>query len=348
VQKISSLLDKLDKKPAQVYLATVIGQLTLTDGQDLGVNWLNKFNRTGGNSGFSSSFLQPLNSNSRITGPSTSIVSGNNISDMRDNLITTAFGPSGAFNLYGQISEAIDTYVTALESTDRFKVISRPSVFALNNKKATITSGQSIPVPSQSTTNLNNNGNTITTTVAYKDVVLKLEVVPLINPNNEVTLTIAQVNDTQVGTQFVSPNNVPIISTEQIITTVTVPDKRTVVLGGLITDDNKRTTGGIPLISRIPGLGSLFKNDSKTTKRSELIIFIQPHVITDEPSLQAASNNEDMRTSIGVDSAKLFPTEATPIPPTTEPEKRKSWFKRIFDSDQDRTRPSDIHPLKRK
>lgn len=337
VDKINSLLDKLDQKPAQVYLATIIGQLNLGNGSEFGVDWLSKFNQTGGNSGFTSSFFQKR----------TDVITGNNISDLRDNLITTAFGPASGFNLYGQITDTLDSYITALETTDRFKVLSRPSVFALNNKKATITSGQSIPVPSQSTTNLNNNGNTITTTVAYKDVVLKLEVVPLINPNNEVTLNIAQVNDTVVGTQRVEPNDVPIISTEQVITTVTVPSGNTVVLGGLISEQDKKNTGGVPLISRIPGVGSLFKNTTKSASRNELIIFIQPHVVEDDMSLRKWSTNEDIRTKVGGEAYERFPTEATPIPPATEPEKRKSWFKRIFDSDRERVRPGELHPLKR-
>ena len=337
VDKINSLLDKLDQKPAQVYLATIIGQLNLGNGSEFGVDWLSKFNRTGGGSGFTSSFFQKRND----------VITGNNISDLRDNLITTAFGPASGFNLYGQVTDTLDSYITALETTDRFKVLSRPSVFALNNKKATITSGQSIPVPSQSTTNLNNNGNTITTTVAYKDVVLKLEVVPLINPNNEVTLNIAQVNDTVVGTQRVEPNDVPIISTEQVITTVTVPSGNTVVLGGLISEQDKKNTGGVPLVSRIPGLGSLFKNTTKSASRNELIIFIQPHVVENDMSLRKWSANEDIRTKVGGEAFERFPTEASPIPPASEPEKRKSWFKRIFDSDRERVRPSENHPLKR-
>lgn len=337
VDKVSSLLDKLDQKPSQVYLATVIGQLSLGDGFDLGFDWLNQFNRTGGGSGFSSSFFQKRSD----------VISGNNITDMRDNLITTAFGPASGFNLYGQITESVQAYVTALETTNKFKVLSRPSVFALNNKKATITSGQSIPVPSQSTQNLNNNGNTITTTVVYKDVVLKLEVVPLINPNNEVTLTIAQINDTVVGTQRVEPNDVPIISTEQVITTVTVPSGNTVVLGGLISEQNKKATGAVPLVGRIPVLGNLFKNNSKSSSRNELVIFIQPQVVTDEMSLRKASTTEDVRTSVGADAANLFPTTPTTTEPTVGvPEPRRSWIKRIFASDLERTRPNDRNPLR--
>ena len=331
IDRVTLLLDRLDRKPAQVYLATVIGQLTLGDGSELGVDWLTKYSKTGSSSGVTGSFFQKRSD----------VITNNNITDLRDNLITSAFGPAAGFNLYGQISDTVDAYVTALETTNRFKVISRPSVFALNNKKATITSGQLVPVPEQSITAAGNNGNgTVTTTVDFKDVVLKLEVVPLINPNGEVTLTIAQVNDNIVGTQRVEPNDSPIISTQQVITTVTVQDGHTVVLGGLISEQDKKDTGGVPGISRIPVLGSLFKNNTKSKSRSELIIFIQPHVVNDNLQLSNASNNEDIRTSIGAEAAEKFPTDASLLPPIGVPEKKKNWFQRNFGERKDGSKPA--------
>ena len=321
IDKVTLLLDRLDRKPAQVYLATVIGQLTLGDGSQLGVDWLNQYTKTSGTSGLSSSFFQGRSD----------VITNNNISDLRDNLITSAFGPASGFNLYGKLSDTVETYVTALETTNKFKVISRPSVFALNNKKATITSGQLVPVPEQSITAAGNNNNgTVTTTVDFKDVVLKLEVVPLINPNGEVTLTIAQVNDNIVGTQRVEPNDIPIISTQQVVTTVTVENGHTVVLGGLISEQDKKDTGGVPGISRIPVLGNLFKNNTKSKSRSELIIFIQPHVVEDNQQLSKISNNEDIRTRIGAEAAEKFPTDASLLPPLGVPEEKPSWFQRNF------------------
>jgi general secretion pathway protein D len=212
-------------------------------------------------------------------------------------------------------------------------VLSRPSVFALNNKKATITSGQQIPVPSQTITavgNNNNNGN-VTTTVEYRDVVLKLEVVPLINPNGEVTLTIAQVNDTIIGTQRVEPNDIPIIGTEQLITTVTIPNGNTVVLGGLISESDTKDTQGLPLVSRIPLVGNLFKQNSKDLNRKELIIFIQPQVVNDDMALRQASHSEDIRTRIGEDAAKKFPQIPDKPPGAGTPDKKRTWFQRLFD-----------------
>lgn len=324
IAKVNALLDKLDRKPAQVYLSTVIGQLTLGDGFQLGFDYLSSLK----NKNFSAASINTRDD--ILTGNATTRA----IADVRNNIITNAFGPAKGLNLYGAIGDSVEAFVTALESTNKFKVLSRPSVFALNNKKATITSGQSIPVPAQQTTlanGINNNGST-TTTITYRDVVLKLEVVPLINEDGEVSLTISQVNDTVVGSQRVEPNDIPIIGTEQLITAVTVPTGRTIVLGGLISDQKKKDTAGVPFLSRIPGVGNLFKDNSNTTSRSELIIFIQPQVVTDNFSLADASRKEDARTRVGADAAMEFPNNIDPdakAPVVLEP-KKKGFFSRVF------------------
>lgn len=316
-EKIDSLLDKLDRKPAQVYLATVIGQLTLGEGFEWGIDYLAKFDNG------AASFITKRED----------IITNNNISDLRDNLISSAFGPAKGFNLYGQIGDNVEAFVHALETSNRFKVLSRPSVFALNNKKAVITSGQLIPVPAQSISvpgNANTTGS-VTTTVEYRDVVLKLEVVPLINDAGEVNLTIAQVNDTIVGQQRVEPNDVPIIGTEQLVTSVNVPTGNTVVLGGLISEEKKKDTEGMPFISRVPLLGNLFKETVDSKTRKELIIFIQPMVVTDDATLKQASYNEDIRTTVGEDLAKRFPqTPQLPEPKLDDKPKKKGFFSRIF------------------
>lgn len=327
IAKIDSLIDMLDRKPAQVYLSTVIGQLTLTDGMQTGVDYLTRFNSTRGDVGGTGSLFIRRDD----------IVNNNNITDLRDNLITSAFGPAAGLNLYGALGDSVETFITALESNSRFKVLSRPAVFAHNNKKAVITSGQLIPVPAQSTTFVGNgaNNSNVTTTIEYRDVVLKLEVVPLINSDGEVNLTIAQINDTVIGSQRVEPNDIPIIGTEQIITSVTVPNGNTVVLGGLISEEKKRDSQGMPYISRIPLLGKLFREDIDARTRRELIIFIQPRVVRDTPSLFTASRQEDFRTGIGADAAQRFPQEIDIDEEggrlsTEELERKNSFFNRMF------------------
>ncbi len=331
IDKTNGLLDKLDRKPAQVYLATVIGQLTLTDGMMSGIDYISGLSRAGDGTNFSAG---GITNRQDILGGANGV--GRAINDLRNNFITTPFGPASGLNLYGAIGDSLEVFVTALETNNNFKILSRPSIFALNNKKATITSGRQIPVPSQQTTfaNGNNQGNT-TTTIEYRDVVLKLEIVPLINSDGEVTLTISQVNDTVVGTQIVQPNEVPIIGTEQLVTSVTIPDRNTIVLGGLISEENTIDKQGLPILGRIPGLGKLFRTDTKNKVRKELIVFIQPQVVVDNNSVRQTSLNEDYRTQIGTEAAQRFP-QVTPIPAAepVEVEKKKNFFQRLFSRDK--------------
>ncbi len=330
IDKTNGLLDKLDRKPAQVYLATVIGQLTLTEGMTSGIDYLSGLSKPGDGTNFSASGF--TNRTDVLTGNAVTRA----VADMRNNAITTPFGPGTGLNLYGAVGDSLELFVTALETNNNFKILSRPSIFALNNKKAVITSGRQIPVPSQQTTFANNGGaqGNTTTTIEYRDVVLKLEIVPLINADGEVTLTISQVNDTVVGTQLVQPNEVPIIGTEQLVTSVTIPDRNTIVLGGLISEENTKNKQGLPILGRIPGLGKLFRTDTDTKTRKELIVFIQPQVVNDNMSVRHTSYNEDLRTKIGAEAAERFPQVVSPpVAAPLEPEKKKNFFQRLFSRD---------------
>lgn len=337
IDKATLLLDRLDRKPSQVYLATVIGQLTLTDGMTTGVDYISGLrNRNGEPTNFSAS---------GITGRQDFLGGvggvGRMVNDLRNNAITTAFGPAAGLGLYGAIGDSLEVFVTALETNRNFKVLSRPSVFALNNRKATITSGQKVPYPQTTTSVLGNANNqgTVQSTTAYLDVVLKLEVVPLINPDGEVHLTISQINDTIVDERTISPNTVPVIGTEQLVTSVNVPDRNTIVLGGLISETKTRDTEGLPFLGRIPGLGKLFRTDADTTERKELVIFIQPQVVHDDLGLRQTSMHEDMRSQVGIDAAQKFPQVVTPpaaVPADATP--KKKWYQGLFRR-QDPARP---------
>jgi type II secretion system protein D len=326
IEKVDALIDKLDRKPSQVYLATVIGELTLTDTMKTGIDYI-------------SSLTNQNLSASSITNR-TDILGGTNgagraINDLRNNAVTAPFGPASGLNLYGAAGSGLGIFLNALQTNSNFKVLSRPSIFALNNKKAVISSGRKVPYPASTVTNAANLNGTVTSTTSYLDVVLKLEVVPLINTDGEVTLTISQINDTLIGTQLITPNLVPIIGTEQLVTSVTIPDRNTIVLGGLISEEKNLAQNGIPLLGKIPGLGKLFRTDNNSVTRKELIVFIQPQVVTDTESVRETSLSEDIRTTAGTQAAQRFPQ----VPPPPEPEpvevpaRKKNLFQRMFSRD---------------
>ncbi|MBI4024406.1 MAG: hypothetical protein HY360_05455 [Verrucomicrobia bacterium] len=326
IEKVRTIVEQLDRRPRQVYLSTVIGQLRLGDGIEFGVDLLQKFARTGDTGVDASGVASALRTRSRAA---------DIVPDPKSLLTGGAFPLPAGLTIYGSVGKALDVYIKALESSNRFKVISRPAVYTANNKKAVISSGQKVAVPTSTLTSLNTgttNNASVSASIDYKDVVLKLEVLPIINANKEVTLQIAQQNDSIVGSQTISGNTVPTIGTQEINTTVTVPNRSTVVLGGLITDFTTKDTVGVPFLSRIPLIGELFKSTTKTMERSELIVLIQPTVIETEEELASASQSEQDRVVIGNDAshgAEAIPFDANtgkfpkrPKHPSTQPRRQ--------------------------
>lgn len=302
IARVSAMIDQLDRKPLEVYLATVIGELTVSEGQEFGIDILQKFQKVGGG-GLAASLVTPGSAtanaaNTTSTGTTTSTTSA--VPEPSSLTSTLGFPLPSGLTLYGAIGSTLDAYVRALATTNRFKVISRPSVYTTNNKLAVIASGSQIPVPGTTVSGLNtNNALTSSSTTTYISVQLDLEIIPLINANHEVTLQIRQTNNSEGSSQEISGNSVPTILTQEINTNVTVPDKSTIVIGGLISDNETRKTSGVPWLSDIPLLGYLFKDTSKSKERDELIIMIQPTVVETEADQVASNETEKQRTILG-------------------------------------------------
>jgi general secretion pathway protein D len=315
-QKVGQLLDMLDVRPRQVYLAAIIGQLQLTDDMEFGFSYFLRFKGADG-SGIASSLINAL--------PTTidPNIFGTNLPRPANLINPQAFPPLSGLTVYGTIADSLDIYARALEKTGKFKILSRPVVYTTNNKKAVISSGEQVPFTSSTLTSTSLSGGPInqsagiTANITYKDVLLKLEVVPLINANKDVTLVIAQSNSNIVRYEdFGGGNRAPIVTAQELTTTVTVPNGGTVVLGGLIIEDVTSSDSGIPFIMRIPVLGYLFKQTSRAVKRRELLVMIQPTVVEDNEELAQASAEERYRAKLGdeiYDEADAWQMGRTPV-----------------------------------
>ena len=236
-------------------------------------------------------------------------------------LATALGGYSGAGAVIRATSN-FDILVKALESSNRFKTISRPVVFASNNKKAVIASGQEIAVPTSTLSNViggvgSNTTSSVSSSIQFKSVTLQLEVIPLINSDNEVTLDIYQKIDSVVsgGGVVISGNAVPTIATRFVRSTVSVPNNATIVLGGLIKQEDSKTQSGLPFLSRIPILGYLFKTQTQSAGRSELIILLHPMVANTHKQLARAKYDEEQRYYLSGDLAGQLYPPGRPQPP---------------------------------
>jgi general secretion pathway protein D len=278
---ISELIDKLDGRPQQVMISTVFGDMVAGNTKAMGVSWGATANDSG---------------NARGAG-TVNVSKVNPLADLAE--LTTAAGltaaSSGGLNLYGQIDNITAT-IRALETHSDFKVLSRPTVYTANNRKAVISSGRRIAVPTNTFSSGGNvGGATQSTNIEYRDVLLEFEVVPLINSEEEVTLRISLLNEDTQGSQTIDGNEIPTIVTESISTTVTIPNKATVVLGGLVTERYRNSVSRVPVLSYIPLLGRLFRNDVKEVDRRELLIFMQPTIISGEENRQRAQADTERR-----------------------------------------------------
>jgi type II secretory pathway component GspD/PulD (secretin) len=287
VVKVGKILDEMDVKAPQVALATVIGELNLNNNEEFGVDWFQKYKHTAAGS------YGPTGPNRGQTGiagvqrgttvPLADAPTLTTLSNLAGLIVPQVGGTSIALSS----GFGLSALVRALDASGKFKVISRPMVFTSNNKKAIIASGQEIPVPVSTLSSLqptvggspgivNNFGTQ--SSIQYKKVALQLEVVPLINSEKEVTLDILQKLDSVADSTNIDGNLIPNIATRYIKTTVSAPNGSTIILGGLITDDTRRSQNGIPILSRIPLLGSIFRSTTKLRDRKELIVLMRPEV----------------------------------------------------------------------
>ena len=308
-EKIFKVIDKLDVRAPQVMLHTCIGQLTLSNNEEFSVDYiLNKGGRVGtgainagtgtgtgtGNGGTGNGGNGTGNGNGNAGNGNTGVIGFNgnsptlNLGALLNQRNIRQIATVGGTGLTGFFTagNAFNAIVTALESTSRFRVTSRPSVFASNNKKAVISSGQEIAIPTNSQSGFGNVGNNnafTSTSIQFKTVALTLEILPLINSENEVTLDIVQKIQEQVATDIIDGNPIPRIATRDLKTTVSIPNEATLVLGGLIRQSNTKTRSGIPYLSRIPYIGGLFGSTTSNKVRDELVILIRP-VVTNFPT----------------------------------------------------------------
>jgi general secretion pathway protein D len=254
-KEIESAIKRLDNLPLQVQIETRILEVKLSGELDLGVQW----------------YLGKLAGNSS----STTVA---NTSGSQGALGSGGAGLGATDSLfYSFVSNNLQVALHALETNGRTQVLSAPSLVVMNNQQAQIQVGDNIPI-SQTTVNTSTS-NTTLSSVEYVQTGVILDVTPRINPGGLVYMDIQQQvsNADTSGVTTAQPN--PSISTRSVSTQVAVQSGQTVLLGGLIKQDNAETTSSVPGLGNIPGLRWLFGSTSKSRDRTELIVLITPRVV---------------------------------------------------------------------
>lgn len=273
IKVVKDLIAEMDVIADQVQITAIFGRYNLGDSIDFGVDFARTYQATrGADSGFAG---QNRTGYPILADPATLTNLG-------------AFDAAAGFSLYGQIGKHFTATLRAMEDSGKFHLMARPTVFTTNNRRAILSSGQQVAVPTNSFTQGGSGANgSQSTNIAYRDILLELEVIPLVNSKDEVTLNIAFTNNNIIGEAVIDGNSIPTIGQESIQTIVTVPNGETIVLGGLITERNESTESGIPVLMHIPGLKRLFSTIQKNVIREELVIFISPSIVSGRPDLRA-------------------------------------------------------------
>ena len=269
---ILSAIKRLDEEPLQVLVEAQVLIVDLNDQLRYGVSW----------------FL--ANRGSELSeGGSAPVNLPEGFAPNRDSN-TLVFG--AGTNMLGTLTRRdlsrsfVSATIDALESVSNVRTISSPSLMVRNNSSATINVGSQVPVQSTSFITGGNAGSTIGN-VSFISTGVTLEVTPRVNPGGLVYLDISQ-EVSSPGDPGVGNN--PSINTRTLTTEIAVQSGQTVLMGGLIQEDESESQAGVPGIQRIPGLGSLFRSTTNRATRSETLVLITPTVIESMERLKSVSD----------------------------------------------------------
>lgn len=207
-------------------------------------------------------------------------------------LIKDAIDPAALANGDVNALSKIKAMVKAYSNNSNFKILSAPQILSTDNQEAKISVGEVVALP-QGFTQDRDTGRFDLTNFKYEDVGIVLGLTPRVNSNELVTLKINQeIKKRQEENLY--EFNVPVLTKRQMETTITVPNHRTIVIGGLMREDKTKVIEKVPLLSSIPIIGEAFKNRRDVTQKTNLLVFITPHILSTPDEVL---NFEEMRGS---------------------------------------------------
>ena len=285
---LESVIARLDIRRAQVLIEAIIVEMEMTEGQELGLQWL--FSNDGGlyGSNISTSSAQQARNRALadaiLPGDGSETIATRGVAGALSQIPGTTLG-------WGVVDQDLTMTIilNALETQGNANILSTPSLLTLDNEEAFITVGQQVPFVTGSYTNtgVGNGAQNPFQTIERQSVGVTLKVTPQINEGDSVVLDIVQ-EVSSISAQILAASDV-ITNERKIETKVLANDGDIVVLGGLVKDDVQDSTQGVPILSSIPLLGRLFRNDVVTVTKSNLLVFIRPTIIRDDEDLKGAT-----------------------------------------------------------
>jgi general secretion pathway protein D len=286
------VVQQLDRRRAQIYIESMIVELTSANAAELGVQWQGIL---GSNNGFAgTNFNGPASSGTtNIIGSSVALngVLGSNATGTTTAAAGAALGLGLNIGTIAQFGSnlGLSTLLRAVSNVSGTRVLSTPNLMTLDNEEARIVVGQNIPILTGA---YSQTGSTATVTpfqtYSRQDVGITLRVRPQISEDGTVKLQIFQ----EVSSVQENTTSGIILNKRNIESNVIVDDGQVIVLGGLIGDNYTNGSSKIPLLGDIPFIGSLFRYDNKSREKTNLMVFIRPYVIRTSAQSNAVSDRK--------------------------------------------------------
>ncbi len=279
-RQLRAVIDKLDARRAQVFVESLIAEVSADKAAEFGVQWQGPV----GNKGDTNIGL--LGTNFKVGGA--------NLISLAAQGASGTVAPSSGLNL-GVAHNSNGTYVLGflarfLQSTGDGNVLSTPNLLTLDNEEAKIVIGQNVPFVTGQYTNNNTNSGAVNPfqTIERKDVGLTLRVKPQISENGTVKLQIYQ-EVSRLDPASVNSATGLITNKRSIESSVLVEDGAIVVLGGLLQDDYGNSQERVPGLGDVPVFGNLFRAESRSRKKTNLMVFLRPVVVRDGAATEGLS-----------------------------------------------------------
>ncbi len=296
-EQIKGVIQKLDIPRSQVLIEALFLEVRGSDSMSLGVEWV----AFGGEVGVDNS-IDKLGFGGSLTG-------GGNLPRVIDSInereIPTALGTGFNLGVFGNFIEvdglefpSISALITAVASRADTNILATPQILTMDNEEAEIKVGENRPFLTQARTG-EQGVNDVFQSFDFRDVGLTLKVTPHISQNRTVRLElfqeISRVNEEATTGPGGTGATAPVTTKRSADTTVVVKDGHTIVIGGLIEDDVQDSDVKVPCLGDLPLLGYLFRSSTNTTGKTNLMIFLTPHIVTN-PSEAAALSEHKLET----------------------------------------------------
>ncbi len=272
-RQIRAMVEQLDSRRAQVYIESMIVEVSGDNAADFGFQWQGLLGKSGDNTGL------VVGTNSSIGGPS--IIS---LATAIATKTPTSIGEGLNIGIVSKIAGAYNLSAIAriLQSQTNTNIVSTPNLITLDNEEAKIIVGSNVPFVTGQFTQTGTAATNPFQTIERKDVGITLRIRPQIGENGVVRMTIFQ--ESSSLSEKVAPgttNAGPTTDKRSIESNVVVDDGQIIVLGGLIEDKFTEKKSKVPLLGDIPYVGALFRSESRTKSRTNLMVFLRPVVLRD-------------------------------------------------------------------